>query len=242
MSENIKFILILSLILGVAGWFGNDFFIALEKTSNSESKGTAEDGSILRAKRLPSEGANFETYSRLGSTIGRTCVHNKVRTTTVGAYEALEKSHAENVFVFGETGWCLGGGEFSPHRTHQNGTSVDFMVPVRKSGKSVMLPHSIIDGWGYKLEFSETGKVGDYEIDFDAMAAHLLALRAAAKKEKIKIKRVILAPELQKLLFKAKDGKKVKKLFKFNKKAVWVRHDDHYHVDFDVPAEKAEKK
>ena len=35
-------------------------------------------------------------------------------------------------------------------------------------------------------------------------------------------------------MFKTKKGKRLKSKFAWNKKQVWVRHDDHYHVDFEV--------
>ncbi len=139
-----------------------------------------------------------------------------------------------------EEGW--GGGEFYPHHTHQNGLSVDFMVPVRRSGESVPVPTSIIDGFGYLLEFNSQGKLDEYNIDFEAIAAHLLALEKSGKEHGVKIKRIILAPELQKKLFKSgKAGRLVKRRFKWNKKQAWVRHDDHYHVDF-VVSDKANEK
>ena len=52
-------------------------------------------------------------------------------------FEALQATEAELErtqpgvkFVYGETGWP-DGGPMPPHRTHRNGMSVDFMVPVR---------------------------------------------------------------------------------------------------------------
>lgn len=240
--ENLKFILIMAVGLGIAIWFGNDFFIAIGKTTNSVSKGHISDGSISNSKRLPTSGENYETYSRLGSTIGRTCVHHAVRNTIVSAYDLLHETMPAITFVYGETGWCWGGGDFYPHHTHQNGLSVDFMVPVRRSGESVAVPTSIIDGFGYLLEFNSEGKLEDYSVDFEAIAAHLLALENEGKKHGVKIKRIILAPGLQKKLFKSgKAGRMVKRRFKWNKKQAWVRHDDHYHVDF-VVNDKANEK
>ena len=91
-------------------------------------------------------------------------------------------------FVYGETGWA-GGGRFKPHRTHQNGTSVDFMVPVRNdAGASVPLPRGYGDRYGYDLEFDASG--------------HLLTFMAAKP---------------------------------------WIRHDEHYHVDFAVPCKALTK-
>lgn len=217
--------------LGIAGWIGNDVFIEYESKAPSKSKGTRVDGSLLNGKRLPSSGPNFETYSRLLSAVGRTCVHEKVRAAVVGSYALVYEKAPELRFVYGETGWCRGG-EFWPHRTHQNGLSVDFMVPVRRGEAVDTIPSTIIDGWGYKTDFTAPGRYGEFEIDYEAMALHLLALDESARQNGLTIDRVIFAPDLQAELKKAKRGKKVLRTFDFNEDPVWVRHDDHYHVDF----------
>lgn len=231
-SENIKLGLFLLVAAGIAVWFGNDFLLKFESVSNSESIGTPQDGQLKNGKRLPSSGENFEVYSRLGAFIGRTHVHQDVRKAVVQAYGTVFTEMPDVKFVYGETGWPSGG-EFEPHRTHQNGMSVDFMVPVRRSGESVELPHTPLEKWGYGLEFNDTGRCGEYNIDFEAMGAHLLALDQAARKQDLKIVKVIFAPELQKELAKTASGRKAIKKLKFNSKPAWVRHDDHYHVDFD---------
>lgn len=232
-SENLKLALILCAAAGVVVWFGNDFLLAFESPSNSQSIGTPHDGRLVDGKRLPSSGKNFEVYSRLGALIGRTHVHSDVRKVVVEAYEAVGGSHPDVKFVYGETGWPSGG-EFEPHRTHQNGMSIDFFVPVRQAGASVSLPHTPLEKWGYDLEFNSSGRCDTYEIDFEAMGAHLLALEAAARKRGLKVARVIFDPELQKLLKKTDSGKQALKRLKFNASPSWVRHDEHYHVDFDM--------
>lgn len=229
--SNLGFFGFLAAVLALVIYVGNDYLIhVMGSDEPSVSAGKVSNGGLVHGKRLPSSGPNFETYSRLGSLIGRTCVHHAVRDTMLTAYETVFLASPDLRFVYGETGWCQGG-EFKPHRTHQNGLSVDFMVPVRRHGLSVGLPTWPWNKWGYSHEFNDAGKLDDYVIDFDAMAAHLNALNDAAKKNDVKIELVILEPELQPLLFKAKDGAKLKKL-PFKKDAAWVRHDDHYHVDF----------
>ncbi len=61
-------------------------------------------------------------------------------------------------------------------------------------------------------------------------------LNAAAKKHGVGIARVILAPDLQPHLRPTKSWKAISTL-PFSKRKSWVRHDDHYHVDFVVPCE-----
>jgi penicillin-insensitive murein endopeptidase len=233
MSENLKFGIFLAVVFGFVAYVGNDFLLKFESPSNSESLGTPHDGGLTNGKRLPTSGANFQTYSRFGSFIGRTYVHGEVRNAVVDAYDGVLATAPDVVFVFGETGWPWGG-EFWPHRTHQNGMSVDFFVPVRRSGESVALPTGPLEKWGYGLDFNDVGRCDNYEIDFEAMGVHLLELDRTAKKHGLKIVRVIFDPELQKELKKAKAGKKAMRKLDFNDKPVWIRHDEHYHVDFDL--------
>lgn len=226
--------------LGV-GWLGNDFLMHYEDSTPSVSRGDRNNGSLKYGKRLRTNGPNFVTYSRFGSSFGRTCVHEKVRSTVLDAYkQVLEKDRGLR-FVYGETGWCSGG-SFWPHRTHQNGMSVDFMVPTKRNGRTEELPHTVLDLWGYGLEFDEDGRLGEYEIDFEAMALHLEALRKTAKNNGLRIDRVFLDPALQKKLFATKRGRKLRKQLKFNKKPAWTRHDDHYHVDFEATETKTDAR
>ena len=103
--------------------------------------------------------------------------------------------------MYGEAGWPSGG-RISPHRTHQNGLSVDFFVPVRdRSGRSVRLPAGMTNRFGYDIEFDADGRFDDYSIDFDAMAEHLYQLHVAAKARSVGIALVILDPPFQPKLF-----------------------------------------
>lgn len=63
------------------------------------------------------------------------------------------------------------------------------------------------------------------------MAAHIAALKRAAKKNKIGIWRVIFDPKMQSALRKTKAWPDIADL-KFSTKRSWVRHDEHYHIDF----------
>jgi penicillin-insensitive murein DD-endopeptidase len=100
-------------------------------------------------------------------------------------------SAPDKVYVYGESGWREGG-RIKPHRTHQNGTAVDFMVPVLdRSGKSIPLPTGIMNKFGYAIEFDAQARYGELRIDFDAVAEHLYALHQAAQGNGIGIARVI---------------------------------------------------
>jgi penicillin-insensitive murein DD-endopeptidase len=117
--------------------------------------------------------------------------------------------------------------------------SVDFFVPVvDAAGDSVRLPTGPLNKFGYGIEFDSFGKYDRFSIDFEAMAAHLLALREAAQRNDIRIRRVIFDNDLQRLLFETPKGMEARAALTFSAKKPWVRHDEHYHVDFDVPCKE----
>lgn len=195
--------------------------------------GTSSRGALRDAWKLPRSGANFRAYSDVGWLLGRTFVHSRVHAVVLGAYARLAASDPAYPFVYGETGWA-GGGRFRPHRTHQNGLAVDFMVPVRDSSGAVReLPTSPFHEFGYGLEFDKAGRLGDLRIDFAAIARHLSALKRAAASERVKIVRVIFEPELLPHLRVTPAWQDIADL-PFMRKPAWIRHDEHYHVDFEV--------
>lgn len=214
-------------------WFGNDVLRAVESDTPSVSHGTASDGWLEHGKRLPSAGENYRTYSRLGALLGRNAVHERVHDAILDSYAALaaDSGTAALRFVYGETGWPSGG-RFQPHKTHRNGLSVDFMTPVvSEAGRSVPLPTSVFNLWGYREEFDPEGRLGDLRIDYEALGDHLLALDRAAQASGLRIRRVIFDPQLQPYLFEAMP--EVRRL-SFSERRSWVRHDEHYHIDFEM--------
>jgi len=205
------------------------------RAAESTCYGTVAKGRLEGGVRLPPSGANFSAYSSIGAAAGRTYVHSKVRDVVVAAYEALEKSAPSKVFVYGETGWA-GGGRIRPHRTHENGLSVDFFVPVTDaSGASVPIPGGVTNRFGYDIEFDAHGRFEGYTIDFAAIGAHLVELQRAAQARGVGIALVIFDPPYQPLLFATEHGPFLRDTFTFMKKPAWVRHDEHYHVDFAAP-------
>jgi penicillin-insensitive murein DD-endopeptidase len=213
-------------------WSGNDIIRSLESDEPSESHGTAASGSLENGKRLPTRGANFVSYSRLGALVGRATVHHAVRDTVLGAFAELQQDGWTHRFVLGETGWH-GGGEFAPHRTHQNGTSVDFMVPLLdEQGRSRRFPTRFATRFGYDLEFDDQGASSVGRIDFSAVAAHLDALATAGAEHGVEIERVIIAPEYITRVRAAVGPDMSLGRVRFMEGEAWVRHDEHYHVDF----------
>lgn len=213
------------------------FLWPLNASSADESKcyGASDNGRLESGWQLPAAGNNFSAYSSVGVLAGRNYVHSKVSRAVVDAYAIMEKQDPTKVFVYGESGFREGG-KFSPHKTHQNGLSVDFFVPVvNSSGQSVALPASVFNKFGYGIEFVGTGQYRNLRIDYPAMAKHLLALKQAANRHGVKITRVIFDNELQKQLFKPPEAASLRTELAFSTKKPWVRHDEHYHVDFMVP-------
>jgi penicillin-insensitive murein endopeptidase len=145
-------------------------------STESRCFGTTSVGRLEYGVQLPAEGPNYVGYSSIARLAGRTYVHSKVRDIMVSAYAELEKSQPNKVFKYAETGFEEGG-RFKPHKTHQNGLSVDFMTPVIDSnGKSTHLPTHLLNKFGYNIEFDALGNYENLSIDYDALAAHIVAL------------------------------------------------------------------
>lgn len=232
--------LLLGTVLGVWLAFANSLARRWEDARASVCSGSPARGALKHGKRLRTHGDNYQSYSYLGTALGRNAVHGRVRTVIESAYAELARRHPGAYFVYGESGWPSGG-KFAPHKTHRNGLSVDFMVPVidRRSGARSRMATHVFNLWGYAVDFDATGKNRQWRIDFPMLAAHLHALRRAAAAEGIVVQRVILAPELQRLLFATPKGAALASQLRFSRHPVWVRHDNHYHVDFGVRCQPA---
>lgn len=211
--------------------YGNDVAISLESSTPSRSVGTVANGRLEHGKRLPTRGPNFRAYSRLGALLGRASVHSSVRSALLDAYEELARTRPGVRFVYGESGWPRGG-SFRPHRTHQNGLIVDFMVPVRRDGRSVDLPTPPWRKFGYGVEFDAQGRYGALVIDFEAIVAHVTALERSAARHGLVMHRVILAPEFHRFMRSTSEGRALLARLPFAPTDVWIRHDEHYHIEF----------
>lgn len=197
--------------------------------------GTIAKGRLKGGVQLPPRGENFVAYSRIGVEMGRTYLHSVVRQVVLNAYAELAKTAPDKVYVYGETGFAHGD-RITPHRTHQNGTSVDFMVPAMDETKqSIPLPSSPSNTFGYGVEFDNQGRMPGIQIDFDAMAEHLYHLSIATRRHNITIKRVIFDPLLtEKLISSSRRGAELPRILPFMKTRPWIRHDEHYHIDFGI--------
>ncbi len=214
------------------------FLSSIAFAKESTCYGTTSNGKLEGGEKLPSSGSNFVSYSTTAEIAGRTYVHSKVRNIIVASYQLLEAEAPESVYKYAETGFKEGG-SFKPHKTHQNGLSVDFMVPVvNAEGQSVHLPTHYFNKLSYDIEFDAAGVYDKYRIDYEALAAHLVSLNKMAIAQGAGLWRVIFDPKLQPYLLSTKYGSYLKKHIKFSKKRSWVRHDEYYHVDFDILCKK----
>ena len=130
------------------------------------------------------------------------------------------------------------GSKMWPHRTHQNGTSIDFGVPLTKNGR----PYHFDQHFGifhYLMAFNENGRNKlrkKVTIDFETLAQHILELDKQARKRGLYVKKVILKINLKDDLFQTESGKLLKQkgiyFAQALPKTIDNVHDDHYHVDF----------
>jgi penicillin-insensitive murein endopeptidase len=236
----LRVVLILGGGLLLAGFafirWGNDVARAFEPDAPSQSLGSTKDGSLVNGKRLPTSGLNFRAYGRLPIALGRNSLNDRVRKVVVSTYAELEERRPGVTFVYAECG-LPSGGRLRLHQTHRNGLSIDFMVPVLKASSPAVLNTGIANKYGYSLHFDTNGwcEAQQCEIDFDALSEHLHCLADTADAEGLSIWRVIFAPDLQPHLFATERGKNLKARLTFSKTQAWVRHDEHYHVDFHNP-------
>jgi len=216
------------------------FLILLPIWANAQTSscfGTPARGSLEKGVQLPFKGQNFTAYSLVGYLAGRTYVHSEVKDIILNAYMSLTEQLPSVVYKYAETG-LVKGGVFKPHKTHQNGLSADFMTPMMAAdGRSVHLPTHPFNKFGYAIEIDHKGHYGELKIDFDAMAAHIVQLDKEAKSNGYQLLRVIFDPQLQDLLFKSKYKDYLRSHIQFSTKPSWVRHDEHYHVDFKIPCQ-----
>ena len=195
--------------------------------------GPTHAGSLSGAVRMPLFGENYRSYCVVCALALRTYGHEKAVGALVDSFAAMAHRYPEVTFVYGEIGFPWGG-NFPPHRTHENGLSIDVMVPLR-DGHS--LRTDAFNRFGYDETFDSQGVGGSGTIDFEALAAQLLALDQAARARGGRIARLFFTPDLQDELFRTADGARLRATVPFNRQQSWVRHDDHYHADLAFPCQ-----
>ncbi len=221
---------LLTFLFGLGLWS----LFGVDENQTSTCYGNSGNGYLRQGVPLALGGDNFKSYTLLGNLLRRTFVHHKVKHVVETSFAQINKSHPQYRYLYAESGFPQGG-RFRPHRTHRNGTSVDFLVPVRDEQNRVSsLPRYPWNQFGYAIDFDARGYYRDLHIDFEALALHLKILHQTAREEGSDIWRVIFDPRLQPRLFATSHGAYLQQHLQFNRRAAWVRHDEHYHVDFTV--------
>ena len=218
--------------------FFSDCSQKIKGEGDSISQGKVNDGELINGRKFPFSGENYKYFSRISfAVLNRAWVHQKVLQTTLDAYQLCKKSCPDRKFLLMECSH-KNGGKMWPHRTHQNGTSIDFGTPLLKNNKIYTLDHHYGIGH-YTMSFDSTGvsKMNKkIKIDFETMGKHILALDQSAKKNGMYIKKVIFKIDLKDDFFKSKSGMlvKAKKIYfaQVLPKLIDNQHDEHYHVDF----------
>ncbi len=204
----------------------------------SVSVGSVSNGYLKNGKLIPFSGKNFRYFDSFSYLKGRAFLHGKVLKTILNSYKLLEKSVPLRMFTVMECSHEHGG-KLWPHRTHQNGLSVDFMMPLIKNGN----PYYELDDKGvkhYLLKFDNKGRLQKdlaVKIDFNVVATQILQLNKSAISQGYQIKKVIIKIELKDELFASIRGKELKNsgiyIVQGLTKTINDLHDDHFHIDFE---------
>jgi len=215
-----------------------------ENKGISESIGSVRDGKLKNGWLLPYKGKNHRYFSPFSYYIlNNGYVHSSVYATIMEAYHTCETTCPDILFRIME---CTSkhGGRMLIHWTHQNGTSVDFMVPTMK-GDNRNLMINKIGMFHYLLKFNEQGKYAlgrKTVIDFETMARHIIALDDAAQHHGLKIRKILLNTNLHDELFSTPSGKLLAqrnlRFIPHLNNLINAVHDDHYHVDFEFIGEE----
>jgi penicillin-insensitive murein DD-endopeptidase len=209
------------------------------KPNLSISKGTVSKGSLDSACLLPFTGENYKYFSKRSYLYGRAFVHLKVAEILTASFDTLATLCPNRTFYIME-GSNEHGGKMHPHRTHQNGTSIDLMIPLRKQGE-IYTKLDTIDVDHYLLKFNTKGQWEEdtlVEIDFETLALEILTIQEQAKLRGSSIQKIILNTNLQDELFNTIHGPKLRAsgiYFTRNlEKIINELHDDHIHIDFNI--------
>lgn len=204
----------------------------------SKSHGTAGNGYLENGKLIPFEGKNYQYFDTASYLSGRAFLNDQVKATILDTYASCDVKIPDRKFYIMECS-NQNGGKIWPHKTHQNGLSVDLMMPLIKDNQ----PYYGLDTKGishYLLEFDYEGKYLEdpsISIDFEVIAQHLLLLEENAQKNGLHISKVIIHTELKDELYADKFGQQLKNSNIYVVKALTplinALHDDHYHVDFE---------
>ncbi len=145
----------------------------------SRSIGSVRNGTLDNGYLLPYKAKNFDYFSPLSYFIlDNGYTHSSVWQTMLDAFELLETRTPDRFYSIME---CSNhdGGPILVHRTHMNGTSIDFMSPKLRNGKQTRF-WDYLGIWHYALEFDEDGRLlidKKTVIDFESIATAIICYR-----------------------------------------------------------------
>lgn len=213
--------------------------------------GSVGNGRLEHGKLMPYKGNNFIYFDRESYLEGRAFLHGDVRATLIKMYDSLHTAIPNRYFTLMECSH-QDGGELFPHKTHQNGLSVDFMMPLRRNGKA-FYELDTLGAKHYALNFDDNGNYTNdpsVSIDFNLVAFQILLMDKLAKERGMHVQKVIVKIELKDELFESEYGKILKEsdiyIVQGLTPLINALHDDHFHIDFgfvfpSTPAAKPQK-
>jgi len=204
----------------------------------SISHGTVGNGSLENGKLIPWAVDNYRYFDTTSYLAGRAFLNDKVLASLQQGFKALAMMKDGLSYRVMECSHQKGG-KLAPHRTHQNGTSVDLMMPKVKNAK----PYTDLDDLGsahYFLNFTNQGKLdtdSSVQIDFEAVASMIMSMDKGARLFGYKVRKVIIKIEYKESLFAGPVGQKLKSSGIYIVKSLGPRvnafHDEHIHLDFE---------
>jgi penicillin-insensitive murein endopeptidase len=206
----------------------------------SESIGSVRNGQLKNGYILPYKGPNFSYFSPLSYYVmNNGYTHSTLYKVVMEAYEECERTCPDIDFKIMQSTDKHGGKLFF-HRTHQNGYGIDFMIPTinKKGEQSKMLDW--LGMWHYLLNFDEEGYneiIGSVQLDFETISKHIIAIDDAARRNGLRIRKILIKTQLIDELYATDAGKEIQRrgIFIPTRLPHIVNqvHDDHYHIDFE---------
>ena len=208
-----------------------------KRTKPSQTIGSVSKGKLAHGKLAPFYGKNFTYFDSRSYLNHRAFTSDQVLSSILESYQEMETIADKRHFYLMELS-NKQGGKIYPHRTHQNGLSVDFMMPMLKNN----LPYTGLDTLGIDHYWLKSNNEGEYsedesvKVDFELIAKHILNLEKNARKNGLKISKVIIKIEYKDELFSSAAGQELKSsgiyVVQNLSKIINDIHDDHYHIDF----------
>ena len=238
---NTKLLVTLTLTLLFQSIIGQDVNAYYEENQGNDepsvSIGGVSNGSLENGKLVPFQGDNYLYFDTASYLAGRAYLNDKVLAAVLSSDEEMEGELPNRQFRIMECSNAHGG-RLWPHRTHQNGLSVDFMMPLVQNGE----PYYELDNTGrnhYFLDFDDDGQYSEDEtvsINFDLVAQHILILDEKAREQGMRITKVIINTDLKDELFNTPHGRELHDsgiyIVQRLSRRINDLHDDHYHIDF----------